>query len=45
MDKDPIKAVEQVKAPTLFILGGEDPWIPVELMVEHIRVLAQAIAR
>lgn len=45
MDKDPIKAVEQVKAPTLFILGGEDPWIPVELMVEHIRVLAQSNPR
>ena len=45
MDKDPIAAVAQVKAPTLFILGGEDPWIPVALTVEHLRALAQSNPR
>jgi uncharacterized protein len=41
MNKDPIAAVAQVEAPTLFILGGEDPWIPVKLTVERLRALAQ----
>ncbi len=41
MDKDPIAAVAQVEVPTLFILGGDDPWIPVALTVERLRALAQ----
>jgi len=45
MDKDPIAAVAHLKAPTLFVLGAEDPWIPVALTVEHLRALAQSNPR
>jgi pimeloyl-ACP methyl ester carboxylesterase len=41
MDDDPIVAVERVKIPILFILGAEDPWIPVATTVAHLREVAR----
>lgn len=40
MDIDSFAAVAQVKIPVLYILGGEDPWIPVTPTVERLRELA-----
>jgi hypothetical protein len=40
MDIDPLADVARVKIPILFILGGEDPWIPVARTVARLRELA-----
>jgi uncharacterized protein len=41
MDDDPLVAVKRVKIPILFILGAEDPWIPVATTVTHLHDVAQ----
>jgi uncharacterized protein len=40
MDIDPFAEVARVRIPILFILGGEDPWIPVAQTVARLRELA-----
>lgn len=40
MDVNFFAFVEQVKIPMLFILGGEDPWIPVSATVARLRAIA-----
>jgi uncharacterized protein len=40
LDYDPVPVVRRVKVPLLFIYGGSDPWVPVELSVKQLRVLA-----
>jgi uncharacterized protein len=45
MDVNFFAAVEQVKIPMLFILGGEDPWIPVSATVGRLRAIAATHSR
>ncbi len=45
MDVNFFVAVEQVKIPMLFILGGEDPWIPVSATVARLRAIASTHPR
>jgi hypothetical protein len=40
MDMDSFADVARVRIPILFILGGEDPWIPVAQTVARLRELA-----
>jgi uncharacterized protein len=40
MDVDSFAAVAQVSIPIIYILGGEDPWIPVSQSVVRLRQLA-----
>ncbi|HEX9159958.1 MAG TPA: alpha/beta hydrolase [Rhizomicrobium sp.] len=40
MDIDSFGAVAQVKIPILYILGGEDPWIPVTETLARLRTLS-----
>ena len=40
MDIDSFGAVAQVKIQMLYILGGEDPWIPVAETAARLRTLA-----
>jgi dienelactone hydrolase len=40
MDVNFFAAVEQVKVPMLFILGSDDPWIPVSATVTRLRAIA-----
>lgn len=40
MDVDFFAAIEQDKIPMLFILGAEDPWIPVSATVARLRAVA-----
>lgn len=42
MDIDSFGAVAAVKIPILYVLGGEDPWIPVAPTVVRLRTLAPA---
>ena len=42
MDLDPFSTVEQIKIPVLFILGSEDPWIPVRQTAERLHDAAKA---
>lgn len=42
MDIDSFVAVERVKVPVLFILGTEDPWIPVSETVARLRDIARS---
>ena len=42
MDIDSFAAVAQVKKPIFYILGGDDPWIPVAETVARLRSLAPA---
>ncbi len=41
MDLDPFATVEQIKIPLLFILGSEDPWIPVRQTVARLGDVAK----
>lgn len=41
MDDNPMRAVERVRTPILFILGSEDPWIPVAQTAASLRTVAQ----
>ncbi len=40
MDDDPMKIVERVHIPMLFMLGSSDPWIPVEQTVTSLKNVA-----
>lgn len=40
MDVNFFTAVEQVRIPMLFVLGGEDPWIPVSATVARLHAIA-----
>ncbi|HTU82908.1 MAG TPA: alpha/beta fold hydrolase [Candidatus Acidoferrales bacterium] len=40
MDLDSFAAVERVRIPILFLLGSEDPWIPVAATVARLRTVA-----
>jgi pimeloyl-ACP methyl ester carboxylesterase len=42
MDDDPVAAVQDVRAPVLFIFGGADPWIPVGATIDRLRPIAKA---
>jgi pimeloyl-ACP methyl ester carboxylesterase len=41
MDLDPFATVEHITIPVLFILGSEDPWIPVRQTAERLRDAAK----
>jgi pimeloyl-ACP methyl ester carboxylesterase len=41
MDDDPVVAIERVRAPTLFVYGGNDPWIPVAITITRLQQLAK----
>ncbi len=41
MDLDPFATVQQIKIPILFILGSEDPWIPVRQTVARLQEAAR----
>lgn len=42
MDDNPMASVEKVKIPMLFILGSQDPWIPVRQTVAALQTVVSA---
>jgi uncharacterized protein len=43
LDDDPVAAVRKAKVPLLFLYGGADPWVPVALTIERLKVLSAQV--